>query len=814
MKRRIFLLILVLISVGILYLLNNSLKFKGKQIPPLSTFFSPFTGFWQNADEIEIDPSLSIDKLKIDKPVQVCFDERMVPHIFAENVHDLFYIQGYLTAKHRLWQMDISTRASSGRLAEILGPDLIKRDLQQRRNGLFWAAEKTVEYWKKDEASFALIQAYVDGANQYIENLNPEDYPIEFKLLDYKPEPWSALKAAQFYKSMEETLNGKAFDIENQNIISALGLNTYNYLFPEWNPLQSPVIPIQYDTFFSPFRDTAKFQFSDNFNKNLGIENHQKSEEPDNQEFLGSNNWAVGPRKTKSGVPILCNDPHLRLSLPSIWYEVQLVAPELNSYGVSFPGIPGIIIGFNQNTAWGSTNGSHDVRDWYSIKWTNTEKTKYRFNGEDIPVELRLETIKVKGGEDIIDTVKYTKLGPVSTYTIQGEEMDLAMHWIANDTSGAFVWKTIWQFDKSKTLQDFDKAASYFGHPIQNFVFASKNGDIGLKVSGLIPIKSQNNGNWLMDGTSDREDWKGFVPDSLNPKSFNPERGFVSSANQHSTYPNYPFYYSGHFNDYRGRFINRMLDSMSNITVEKMQKMQNNNYSILAEEALPTLLSHLQTNDLNTKESGMVSLLESWSFEFNAEDPIPAIFEAWMNNTMDLIWDEIDMVRRKGSARNPEIWKTLDLIKNDPLNVFFDITETKERETPSAIITMAFKQTITELSENLENKDFNWAMYKATEINHLAQIPAFSRKNIITGGYREAINAVQETAGPSWRMIVELSDPPKGYGIYPGGQSGNPGSPFYDNFIADWAKGKYYDLHFFNSLPANDPNIIQIINFE
>ncbi|MEZ4948773.1 MAG: penicillin acylase family protein [Saprospiraceae bacterium] len=768
MKRRIILLILILISLGILYLVNKSITIKGKQIPPLSSFFSPFTGFWQNAPPTKIDPSFTVKDLQLISPAQVSFDERMVPHIFAENLHDLFYIQGYFTAKDRLWQMDISTRASSGRLAEILGPDLIERDLKQRRNGLYWAAEKTVEYWKQDKSSFALIQAYVDGANKYIENLAPEDYPIEFKLLNYKPEPWSALKAAQFYKSMEETLNGKAFDIENQNIITALGLETYNYLFPEWNPNQSPVIPDTYDSISTQIRDTAKLKIPDDFNKNLGLNKRGQLNDETNADFLGSNNWAVAPQKTKSGSPILCNDPHLRLSLPSIWYEVQLVAPELNAYGVSFPGIPGIIIGFNQNSAWGSTNGSHDVRDWFSIKWTNKEKTTYRFNGEDIPVNLRIETIKVKGGEDIIDTVKYTNLGPVSTYEIQGEEVDLAMHWIANDTSGAFVWKTIWQFDKSKTLEDFDKAASFFGHPIQNFVFASTKGDIGLKVSGLIPIKSENNGNWIMDGTTDQEDWSGFVPDSLNPKSFNPTRGFVSSANQHSTYPNYPFYYSGHFNDYRGRYINRLLDSMNHITVEDMKSMQNNNYSILAEEALPTLLKHLDKTELNTTEAGLVSLLDSWNFEFNADNPVPAIFEAWMNTTMDLIWDEIATIERKGSARKPEIWRTLDLIENDPLNVFFDIRETPERETPQTIVTMAFRRAVSELSDKLDDTEFNWAEYKGTSINHLALIPAFSRQEIFTGGYRESINAVQKTAGPSWRMIVELSEQPKGNWHLPG----------------------------------------------
>lgn len=804
MKRRIIFLILIIVASILLHYLHSGFMIKEKRLPPIAGFFSPYTGFWQNAEKKTL-ASFNISPKKFTGKATIRIDKRGVPHIFADNLKDLFYAQGFVTAKDRLWQMDISTRASSGRLAEVLGESLLERDRNQRRKGLMRAAEKTVAMWKKNPLAYQYIEAYVSGVNAYIHSLQPKDYPLEFKLLDYQPEDWSVLKAAQFYKSMEETLNGKAFDLENDHLVQTFGQATFDYLYPDWNPKQSPVIPNDSlgEHFELPGKpDAIEIPDLPEY-EDLSISNFKSPA------FLGSNNWAVAPAKTKDGKAILCNDPHLRLSLPSVWYEAQLISPEVNSYGVTFPGIPGIIIGFNEQIAWGSTNGSQDVKDYYRIHWTNEEKTHYLLDGKPVPVENHLESIHIKGKKNIVDTIKYTHWGPIVAKDINGN--DLAMHWIANDTAGALVWKTFWEFNRATNFEEFDRGASFFGHPIQNFIFASNKGDIGLKVSGLIPRKDKGQGKIVQDGSKSENGWKGFVPDSLNPKSHMPARGFVSSANQHSTYPSYPFYYNGHFNDYRGRYINRQLSAKDDFSVEDMKKLQTNNYSILAEEALPLLLNLLDRTELDVKQQGIVKLMEQWDYHFEADNPAPAIFAEWFDWLEKFTWDEMTAIQALGPVRYPENWRLIQLLQEDPLNVFFDIQRTEERETPSSLVSKAFKETMVSLDEHLNDKDFNWSDYRNTSINHLARIDAFSHQKVHSGGFKESINALQSGAGPSWRMIVELGERPKGYGIYPGGQSGNPGSPSYDNFIDDWAKGNYYELLFLkNENEANDKIIATI----
>lgn len=798
----------LLLTFLLLYFLDKPLNIKEKSIPPIARFFNPFSGFWQNAEPAGFKmPSKSIRNTFLKGKVEVAFDERLVPHIFGENIADVLFVQGYITAQNRLWQMDISTRASGGRLAEILGESLLERDKLQRRKGLLLAAEKTTESWKKNEDAFKLIKAYVAGVNAYTQTLKPKDFPVEYKLLGYAPEPWSPLKTALFYKSMEETLNSKETDLEYSNALRHFGPEAFAILYPEWNPKQSPIIPEgtswNFDTVAlvrgeqknTPAQDSATGYYELPFGEK-------------NPEFLGSNNWAVAAQKTRNGNPILCNDPHLRLSLPSIWYEVQLSTPDFNAYGVSFPGVPGIMIGFNEYVAFGSTNGGHDVLDWYKIKWADEAKKSYMLDGKATPVSERIETIFVKGKkEPVLDTVKYTVWGPVVSEEADAPYSGLAMHWIAHETGDDFIWKTFWDFNKAKNYDDFLAGTHAFGHPIQNFVFASIKKDIGLKVSGQLPLKRKEQGRLVEDGSNSDNAWYGYVPSEQMPQSYNPERGFVSSANQHSTAPDYPYYYNGWFNDYRGRYINRRLAEMDDITVEDMMALQNDNYSILAEEALPVLIKNLDTTRLNATQTGILKILKDWDYRFDAGKVAPAVFEEWLNNFSDLTWDEISDLKDSIKMITPDEWRTIDLAENDPLNVFFDIKKTSERESPADIATLAFVQALDSLKAGLADPTFNWARYKSTNIAHLARIEAFSKMGLNIGGYYEAINAVQKSSGPSWRMVVELTESgPKAWGVYPGGQSGNPASPFFDNFISHWSEGRYYELFFMkNSADTSHP---------
>jgi penicillin amidase len=281
-------------------------------------------------------------------------------------------------------------------------------DKKQRRLGLTYAAENAIRVWDAHPEGSALANAYTAGVNAYVSCIGPRDYPLEFKLLNYKPEPWTTLKTALFLESMSTRLCMREFDMEYTLLRDALGEDVFEYLFPDYNPRHDPVIPAGTEWPFAPVAtDASKGTFP-------GIEStYGGVHQPQDDYFEGSNNWALAGSRTASGKPILCNDPHLHFSLPATFYEIHLHAPGYNCYGVSLPGIPGIIIGFNDYIAWGMTNAGYDVLDWYQISWTDSTKTRYELDGGERDAEIREERIEIRGGRPVIDSVRYTVWGPV-----------------------------------------------------------------------------------------------------------------------------------------------------------------------------------------------------------------------------------------------------------------------------------------------------------------------------------------------------------------------------------------------------------------
>ena len=354
--------------------------------------------------------------------------------------------------------------------------------------------------------------------------LAPKDYPLEFKLIGYQPELWSPLKSAIFLKAMAEDLSKREDDIEATNALAAFGRETFDFIYPERNPKDDPIIPpsVEYD--FQP----ASIETNEKpVVGALGSIFHEPNEKPD--KIIGSNNWAVHGSKTASGKPILCNDPHLGLSLPAIWFELQIHTPEINVYGVSLPGLPGVTIGFNEHIAWGFTNVGHDVLDWYKIKWTDETKTSYYLDGEVKKADIVYETYKVKGQPDVIDTVRYTHWGPVVHESKEHPYQDLAMHWLAHESEGNEL-EALYNLNTSKNFDDYFAGLKGYHNPAQNMAFASKDGDIGIKIQGRLPLKEHEQGRFVRDGSTKASGWKGYIPYEQTPWVKNPERGFVSSA--------------------------------------------------------------------------------------------------------------------------------------------------------------------------------------------------------------------------------------------------------------------------------------------
>ena len=271
-------------------------------------------------------------------------------------------------------------------------------------------------------------------------------------------------------------------------------------------------------------------------------------------------------------------------------------------------------------------------------------------------------------------------------------------------------------------------------------------------------------------------------------------RGFVSSANQHSTDTTYPYQYHGYFDDYRGRTLNEKLAQLHGSTVDEMKELQNSTYSKLANDLCPLLLNLMPES---SQKNPYIEVLKDWDYYYRKEAKEPIIFEIWRKKFTDLLWDEFSAIEKKEKidVLYPEIWRTISLISENPDDTFFDIIETAPRENAVDLAWSSFNYA-SGICDSLfaENPTLVWKEYRPVKINHLSRVPAFSEIGIDVGGVASALNSIKGTHGPSWRMVVKLSEPVQAWGVYPGGQSGNPGSPFYKNMISTWAKGKYFDL--------------------
>ncbi|WP_299522062.1 penicillin acylase family protein [Winogradskyella sp.] len=789
------LLLSLVLTIGIFYALNT----KFGTIPPLGKFLNPTSGIWQNETDETITGDIAIPGLK-DK-VTVHYDEYMIPHVFAQNEHDLYKAQGYLTAKHRLWQLEFQTHAAAGRLSEIFGEGALNYDRTERRRGMGYGADNAIKYMEQyDTETLSYVQDYADGVNAYIDQLDSKDYPVEYKLLDYTPEAWSPKKTALLLMYMTKMLAGGDDDLEYTNVLRLIGQKNFDLLFPDFFDSTDPVIPKETDWSFIDVPQTelpaSKAAVLDTIAESIEKPN------PDN----GSNNWAVSGVKSATGNPILANDPHLSLNLPAIWFVMQLSTPKHNAFGATIPGALSVISGFNQYIAWGETNATRDVIDWYKVEF-NANRTQYKYDGGWKDVTLRVEDIRIRGKENYKDSVLYTHHGPVvfdKNFKGDNELAGYAMRWIGHD--GGNNQRTFIELNKAKNYDDYVSALQYWNAPAQNFVFASTEGDIALWIQGKFANKWEGQGKFLMDGSNPENDWQSYIPQAFNAHTKNPERGFVSSANQHPVDENYPFYvFNDGYETYRNRVINDVFNSKDTFSVQDFKDLHNNNYNLKAAELVPYMLTHMDASSLSEAEKAVYEDIKAWNFNNDIDEVGPSIWRQWYGRLYNMTWDEFDVEDTALDA--PTTYQTIYLLKNHGDHEYMDMVETEDTtETAKDLFLLAFKEAAERLMEIKEEKgDYTWLKYKATYAGHLLQaLPAFSRFDIPIGGDRNIVNATSENHGPSWRMIVEMTTPPTAIGIYPGGQSGNPGSQYYDNFIDDWAAGNYYNLNFLQSNTVTD----------
>ncbi|MCF8451547.1 MAG: penicillin acylase family protein [Taibaiella sp.] len=776
---------LVAITAIIVKLLNDP----HGDLPALGKLLDPINGCLANAEATSRNFDATIKIPGVGADARVWLDDRQVPHIYASNDHDLFLLQGYVHAYFRLWQMDMQTRAAAGRISEVAGEKSFDFDRKQRRKGMVYAAELSLKAAEADQKTKAMLDAYTEGVNAFVKSLKYKNYPLEYKLMSFAPEAWSNLRSVLLLKYMADDLTGKTDDIAHSYLRTILTLNDFDYIYNDRIAGSSTVIPEgtawEQPSLHQPLPPADSVAFPTYTGKDFGEQRATG---------IGSNNWVLSGSRTASGAPILCNDPHLALNLPSVWFEMQLSAPGTNVYGVSMPGAAGIVIGFNDSLSWGFTNNYRDVKDFYQIKPVADDPERYWFAGKKTRFATRIEHIKIKGKSDFVDTVKYSIHGPLiydATFNENGRiPQPLAMCWTGLRGSNEYL--AFYKLNRARNYKEFVSAIQHYECPAQNMIYADRAGNIALWGQGQYINKWKNQGKYIMNGWDSATLWQELIPMSENPHALNPEQGFLSSANQCVTDTTYPYWYNGDFIELRSWRINALLDKAQQATVQDMFAMQQDNYSVLAAGTLPLMLSYC--NDI---KSDYLDTLRKWDYHLNSNGTAATIYQLWWRNLYSDIWKD-DFSKVPGYVL-PLAERTMQLMQTDTACKYFDNKRTAKVETLREMVQKSYNETVDSLLNQEKTIGLLWYKAKNTSVTHLTKIPAFSYSELATGGWGNTINAMKGNHGPSWRMVVQMGKEIEAYGVYPGGQSGNPGSKYYANYLQHWADGNYYKLLF---LPA------------
>lgn len=519
--------------------------------------------------------------------VQVLRDARGVPYIKAPSLEDAIFAQGYITAQDRLWQMDLSRRIAQGSLSELFGPRTLDSDIMNRTLGLKQAAERGVKDLGADEQK--LLHDYALGVNAFIRT-HQGRLPLEFLLLRYHPEDWRESDSLEVALNMARLLNTSWPDeLMRERVRSKLGSPALESdIFPASSPLDHPVARLA-PNISSPAAGSAGLSSPKTLLQRLPVAPGKSPASspddfagmdpmlraigsPSSYTGVGSNNWVVSGAHTRSGKPLLANDPHLPFGVPSVWYMVHLEAPGLDVSGVSLPGLPMVIIGHNRHIAWGVTNTGPDVQDLYEETFNPVDPREYFYEGKWVRATERLEKIKVRGRVDKGVLVRSTGYGPVLPPT-DTDNRTYALAWTAL-LPHALQFPFL-KIDEARNWKEFSNALSGFAGPTQNFVYADTRGNIGFYAAGWVPIRKRGDGDVPVPGSGDDYGWLGTVPFQDLPHAYNPGNGIFATANGRVVPDDYPYFITSMWGaPYRTARIYQLLEAGKSFTVADMLKVQ------------------------------------------------------------------------------------------------------------------------------------------------------------------------------------------------------------------------------------------------
>ena len=799
----------------------------------------------------QIDGELKLAGL--DAPVDVYRDDMGIPHIYANTTHDLFFAQGYVHAQDRFWQMDLWRHTGSGRLSEMLGKGALDTDKFLRTLG--WRQIAETEYAQLDPTSKTILDAYTDGVNAYISDREPVELSLEYLILTrvlnpgYTIEPWTGVNSLTWAKAMAWDLRS---NMDNE-IIRVYLLKTMTpeqvaEIYPDY-PEDSPVIVNKIGEGTSGGASAQPAQFVDVPEALLdNVQYHASLLDPvlgPTFDGIGSNSWAISGELTSTGMPFLANDPHLSIQMPSIWYQVDMhchIKSDACPYemaGFSFAGVPGVILGHNDNIAWGVTNTGPDVIDLYIEKVNPENPNQYEVNGEWVDFETREEVINIGGAEPQTLTVRISRHGPVISDTYGAlkdnvnpddpnakpfrekagiglpEQYAIAMAWTALEPST--IYDAVWGFDKAENWEQFREAARSWDVPAQNLTYADVQGNIGYQMPGRIPIRAKGDGTLPVPGWTDEYEWTGYIPFDELPYTFNPAEGYIVTANNRVPPRDYPYFITKDW-DYgfrAGRIVNMIKSAPGPIDIAYIQQMQGDSYNVNAETLVPILLA---TNLDPEPASVRDQTLGSWDYQDTLDSSGAALFETfWKHLEQNTFFDEMpasfwEKPTERGFWRGSRFFVIARNIANQPNSPWWDDKSTPEVETRDDMFSKSFTQAVEELNKTLGKDPAKWrwgdlhtATFENTPLGQsgIGPIEAmFNRGPFSTGGGSDLVNATgwnpnegfQVVWLPSMRMIVDLGDLHNSVTVHTTGESGHAYHPHYDDMAPLWASVQYYQM--------------------
>ena len=725
-----------------------------------------------------------LDVIVLDNDVTVTRDDIGVPHIEAESDEDLYRAQGYVHAQDRMFQMDLSRRQASGRLAEAVGAAAVDTDKFFRTFSLRDAAEKSWSGYN-DEAK-QVLEWYAEGVNAFMKEAKAEGkLSFEFSLLGYEPEEWTPIDSLTIGKFMAYDLGGNWSTLA----IRHWALNE----FPEDKAKE----------LFIKYPEDARSIIEANLEQPVKVAGEfDASLLP--PEFNGSNNWVVSGDKTESGMPLLADDPHLGLSTPSIWYQMHLESPEQNVSGVIFAGVPGIILGHNEEIAWGVTNVGPDVQDLYIETPNPEDPTQFLYEGKWEQAEVRNEPIAVNDGETVEFEVVVTRHGPIVSNVLYDEEDPgalFSMQWTALEPT--LELQPVLSFNKSSNWDEFETALEDFQSPAQNFVFASTDGTIAYKANGRIPIRKTGDGQLPVPGDFEEYGWEGYVPFDELPTVVNPESGFIATANNQIVDDSYEYHITDFWaQPYRYERIAEVLEASDDLTKEDMMELQMDQKNLYAAEFLEDMINAVK--DETDEYDELLDMMSEWDQVDSKEQAAPLVFHKWMKQLPETLMAEsfpedvydlmpgknhiTDQMMRDAFAGDEGVWVT-------------------EYGGAGKWLADSLEISIGEIEEEFGDKfnDWEWGAYHQLDFPHplAGASPIFEQflnpKQVPVGGSNVTVQAAafdeegNVDHGASWRFVADLNDLSSGYHIVGPGQSGHLKSDYFHNQVDDWAQGDYHE---------------------